>query len=87
MTAGSDAEEQVVRPALEAALDVAEAGLAEKPPRQPPRGLRSVLGFHKRPSAALGAARRVLDRDDAFRALVLERIDADRLSPGAAAAR
>lgn len=85
MTAGSDAEEQVVRPALEAALDVAEAGLAEKPPRQPPRGLRSVLGFHKRPSAALGAARRVLDRDDAFRALVLERIDADRLSPGAAA--
>ena len=28
MTAGSDAEEQVVRPALEAALDVAEAGAA-----------------------------------------------------------
>ncbi len=85
MSAVPDAEELVVRPALEAALDVAEAGLSEKPPRQPPRGLQSVLGFHKRPSAALGAARRVLDRDDVFRALVLERTDTDRLSPGAAA--
>lgn len=85
MTVGSDPEEQVVRPALEAALDVAEAGLVEKPPRQPPRGLRSVLGFHKRPSTALSAVRRVLDRDEVFRALVRERIDTDRLSPGAAA--
>lgn len=85
MTAGADAEEQVVRTALEAALDVAEAGLNEKPPRPPPRGLKSVLGFHKRPSAALSTVRRVLDRDDEFRALILERVDTNRLSVGAEA--
>lgn len=85
MTAGPGANDLVVRPALEAALDIAEAGLKEQPPLQPPRGLRAVLGFHKRPSAALSAVRRVLDRDDQFRAVVLERVDMAALSPGAEA--
>ncbi|MCB1029244.1 MAG: NYN domain-containing protein [Microthrixaceae bacterium] len=85
MTAGSDAEDQVVRPALEAALDVAEAGLNETPPREPPRALRAVLGFRKRPAAALSTVRRVLDADEEFRGLVLEQTDATSLSTGAEA--
>ena len=85
MSPGPSSEDRVVRPALEAALAVAEAGMNEDPQRRPPRGLQAVLGFHKRPSTALTAVKRVLDRDDEFRELVAERTDTTALSSAAEA--
>lgn len=75
----------MLRPALEAALDVAERGMQRTPPVVPPRGLRSVLGFRKRPPTALAAVRRVLDGDDDFRRTVADQADLVALGRGAAA--
>jgi predicted RNA-binding protein with PIN domain len=61
-----------LRPALDAALDIARAGLGETPPVDPPRLLRRLLNFTRLNNQALATIRRALD-DDAFRARVAER--------------
>lgn len=53
-------------------MAVARAGLAEDPPVEPPRALRSILRFRRLPASALEVVLRALDEDDAFRRRVLE---------------
>ncbi len=66
--------DNLLRPALEAALAVARAGDEATPAEPPPTALRPFLHFAKLPRPALVAARKVLDADDEFRARVLEAV-------------
>jgi len=68
-------ELRLLRPALELALDVARAGLAEEPPVLPPPGLRRVLSFARPSGTSWATVRRVVDADEAFRARVAEAAD------------
>lgn len=60
----------VLRPALEAAVEVAQAALAATPPLTPPRQIRPFLGLRRLPDRGLGPVRRALEGDDRFRQLV-----------------
>ena len=68
------AAENLLRPALEAAVAVARAGEDATPIEPPPPALRPFLHFAKLPRPALVAARRVLDSDDEFRSRVLDTV-------------
>ena len=70
------APSSLLRPALEAAVQVARAGEAATPAQPAPAMLRRYLRFARLPSPALDVARRVLDEDEAFRKRVI-----DALSP------
>jgi predicted RNA-binding protein with PIN domain len=59
--------DRLLRPALEAALAEARAGLSSEPPIPPPPRLRRLLGFTKATGPALHTVRRVVDEDAAFR--------------------
>jgi len=63
--------DRVLRPALEAAVEVAQAAMAANPPLSPPRRLRPFLGFRRLPDRGLGPVRRALEDDEAFRTLVV----------------
>lgn len=60
----------LLRPALEAAVDVARAGERATPPTPAPGPLKRYLNFARLPDPALEVARRVLDDDAEFRARV-----------------
>jgi predicted RNA-binding protein with PIN domain len=60
----------LLRPALEAAVDVARAGERATPPTPAPAPLKRYLNFARLPDPALEVARRVLDDDADFRARV-----------------
>lgn len=60
----------VLRPTLEAAVQVARAGEAAEPPHSAPPALRRFLRFARLPAPALDVARRVIEEDDEFRARV-----------------
>jgi predicted RNA-binding protein with PIN domain len=62
----------LLRPALEAAVDVARAGERAAPPTPAPGPLRRYLNFARLPDPALEVARRVLDDDEAFRSRVAD---------------
>jgi predicted RNA-binding protein with PIN domain len=57
----------LLRPALEAAVQVARAGEAAEPSQPAPQALRRFLRFARLPAPALDIARKVLDEDDEFR--------------------
>ncbi len=62
------AENRLLAPVLELTVLVAQTGLRMVPRVDPPAGLKPFLGFTNRvPSAALRAARHVLDNDHVFR--------------------
>jgi predicted RNA-binding protein with PIN domain len=60
----------LLRPALEAAVDVARAGEKATPVTPAPAPLKRYLNFARLPDPALEVARRVLDDDEAFRTRV-----------------
>lgn len=60
----------LLRPALEAAVDVARAGEKATPVTPAPAPLKRYLNFARLPDPALEVARRVLDDDEAFRSRV-----------------
>ena len=60
----------VIRPAVEAALAVARAGLTADPIVPPPPPLRPYLDFARLSPRSLKAIARAVDRDDEFRARV-----------------
>jgi predicted RNA-binding protein with PIN domain len=57
----------LLRPALEAALQVARAGESADPTEPAPSALRRYLNFARLPAPALEIARRVIEEDAAFR--------------------
>jgi predicted RNA-binding protein with PIN domain len=65
----------VIRPAVEAALEVARKGLLANPSVDAPSGLRRYLGFTKLSAATLRAIARVVESDDEFRARVAAKVD------------
>lgn len=65
----------VIRPAVESALAVARSGLAADPVVPPPVALRPFVGFAKQTPQSLRAIARVVERDDEFRARVVEAVD------------
>jgi predicted RNA-binding protein with PIN domain len=65
----------VIRPAVESALAVARSGLAADPVVPPPVALRPFVGFAKQTPQSLRAVARVVERDDEFRARVVEAVD------------
>ncbi|MFP5377687.1 MAG: hypothetical protein ACLGIO_13025 [Acidimicrobiia bacterium] len=82
MTA-TDPSDGLLRPALQLAVDVVRAGAATVPPVEPPRGLRPFVRFARLPDSALGAVRRALDEDAAFRARVEALADESELGRAA----
>ncbi|HVM01839.1 MAG TPA: hypothetical protein VM263_04145, partial [Acidimicrobiales bacterium] len=82
MTA-TDPSDGLLRPALQLAVDVARAGAATVPPVEPPRALRPFVRFARLPDSALGAVRRALDEDAAFRARVEALADESELGRAA----
>lgn len=67
----------MVRPAVEAALEVARNGLLLNPPEHPPAGLRRFLSFSKLSPPAVRAIAKVVDSDDEFRSRVAASVDED----------
>jgi predicted RNA-binding protein with PIN domain len=64
----------LLRPALEAAVQVARAGEAADPSQPAPPALRRFLRFARLPAPALDVARKVLDEDDDFRQRVASQL-------------
>lgn len=64
-----------LRPAVEAALEVARQGLLLNPPASPPAGLRRFLSFSKLSVPAVRAIAKVVDADDDFRLKVAANVD------------
>lgn len=66
------AGDELLRPALELAVEVARAGQDDVPPVPAPRSLVRFLSFRRPlPDRALAAVRRVVDEDEELRARVL----------------
>ena len=78
---GPEADE-LLRPAAELAIEVAQVGARQQPPLDVPRGLRPLVGHARVTKAALATARRVCEADADFRSRVAAALDA----PGAEAA-
>jgi len=64
----------LLRPALEAAMQVARAGEASEPSEPAPPALRRYLNFARLPAPALDIARRVIEDDEDFRRRVAEKL-------------
>jgi predicted RNA-binding protein with PIN domain len=64
----------LLRPALEAAMQVARAGEAADPTEPAPPALRRYLNFARLPAPALDIARRVIDEDEGFRRRVAAKL-------------
>ncbi len=77
---GPEADD-LLRPAAELAIEMAQAGTRVQPPLEVPRGLRPLLGHARLTRAALTTARRVLESDAEFRRRVATAVEA----PGAEA--
>jgi len=70
----TSAPNTLLRPALEAAMQVARAGEAADPTEPAPPALRRYLNFARLPAPALDIARRVIEEDEAFRHRVAARL-------------
>lgn len=78
MAAEPDTETALLAPVLELTVLVAQAGAKLDPPVEPPSPLRPFLKFRNNiPTAALRAARTVLDTDSRFRAHLSEVVTAE----------
>lgn len=71
--------DDLLRPALELAVELARVGEQAHPPLPAPAPLRRYLQFAKLPARALGGIRRVLDEDEAFRARLAAVVDGDEI--------
>lgn len=60
----------MLRPACEAAVEVARAAASAQPPVTPAGPLRPLLKLRHLPDRALGSVRRVLEEDELFRSVV-----------------
>ena len=67
----------LLKPALEAVMQVARQGEAAEPTEPAPAPLRRYLRFARLPAPALDIARRVVEEDDAFRERVAEQLTED----------
>jgi predicted RNA-binding protein with PIN domain len=67
----------LLKPALEAVMQVARDGEAAEPTEPAPAQLRRYLRFARLPAPALDIARRVVDEDDAFRERVARQLTED----------
>lgn len=68
-----------IRPAVEAALAVARAGLDADPPVPPPSYLRPYVGFTRQTPKSLAAVARGVDQDDEFRQRVAAAVTEDEV--------
>jgi multidrug efflux pump subunit AcrA (membrane-fusion protein) len=66
--------DELLRPALEAALVVARAGERATPSIPAPQALRGVLHFKRFPAAARDFARRAIEEDEEFRERVADEV-------------
>ncbi len=73
----------LLRPALEAAVQVARDGESAAPATPAPPMLRRYLSFARLPGPALDVARRVVDDDPEFRRRVAERTSAEEVGEAA----
>ena len=64
----------LLRPALEAAVEVARRGESAEPPEPAPAALRRFLRFARLPAPALDIARKVIDEDHTFRERVADTV-------------
>ena len=71
----------VLRRALERAIQVAASGEEQRPPVPAPRALTPLLRFRRLPDSALRRVAKVLDTDDEFRARVAAASDPDDVGP------
>jgi predicted RNA-binding protein with PIN domain len=62
--------DEALRPALEAAVELAKAAAAGHPPRQPAPALRPLLKLRYVPDHALPSVRRAVEDDELFRTVV-----------------
>ena len=67
----------LLKPALEAVMQVARQGEAAEPTEPAPAPLRRYLRFARLPAPALDIARRVVEEDDAFRERVAKQLTED----------
>ena len=67
----------LLKPALEAVMQVARDGEAAEPTEPAPAQLRRYLRFARLPAPALDIARRVVEEDDAFRERVAKQLTED----------
>ena len=67
----------LLKPALEAVMQVARDGEAAEPTEPAPAPLRRYLRFARLPAPALDIARRVVEEDDAFRERVAKQLTED----------
>jgi len=68
--AGTELDDDVLRPLLELAFVVAVVGARQRPPLAVPAPIKPYLRFQKLPSAALVPVRKALEEDEDFRARV-----------------
>lgn len=73
------AADELLRPALEAALEVARVGERSTPAVPAPQALRGVLHFKRFPAAARDFARRALEEDEEFRERVADEVTEARV--------
>jgi len=69
--------EELLRPAAELAIEMAQTGARLQPPLEVPSRLRPLLGHAKVTKAALATARRVVDDDADFRTRVAMAVEMD----------
>ncbi|HEX7096270.1 MAG TPA: hypothetical protein VF183_10335, partial [Acidimicrobiales bacterium] len=69
----------LIRRALERAVEVARQGERERPPTLAPGALRPVLRFRKLSAAALRTVAQAIEADAEFRSRVAERVDRDEV--------
>jgi predicted RNA-binding protein with PIN domain len=74
-TSATPAPTTLLRPVLEAALQIARAGEAADPVVPAPAALRRYLNFARLPAPALDIARRVVEDDDEFRQHVAAKLN------------
>ena len=67
----------LLKPAIEAVMQVAREGEAAEPTEPAPAPLRRYLRFARLPAPALDIARRVVDEDDEFRERVAKQVTED----------
>ncbi len=73
--------DDLLRPALDAAVRVAREGRSAVPPLEVPRSLLRIVGFRRLSAAAYAAVRRALDDDDSFRERVAAAVDPEEVGP------
>ena len=83
MKPGHSPSTDELKDALIRSVEVAQAGLKEKPPVEPPSRLKQFMEFNKRkfPARALGQVREVLEADGEFRDRVVDAVAEGEMGP------